>query len=176
MNQRQRGLPLGEVVTDVLAEFRAVRLVIERVVDEAIAAISAEAVGAMAAMQELTVEYLKNRQQFGKAIGTFQALQHRAVDMLVALEQARSMALYATLRVGDQEAVERRKALAATKVQIGRSGRFIGQQAVQLHGGIGMTMEYKLGHCFKRVTAIDLAFGNADHHLAALAEWGGLIA
>ena len=161
---------------EVIGEPEQALPLIERVVDEAIAAISAEAVGAMAAMQELTVEYLKNRQQFGKAIGTFQALQHRAVDMLVALEQARSMALYATLRVGDQEAVERRKALAATKVQIGRSGRFIGQQAVQLHGGIGMTMEYKLGHCFKRVTAIDLAFGNADHHLAALAEWGGLIA
>ena len=149
--------------------------VIERVVDEAIAALAAEAVGAMAAMHELTVDYLKTRRQFGVPIGSFQALQHRAVDMLIALEQARSMAYLATMMAGEEDVSERRRAMSAAKVQIGRSGRFVGQQAVQLHGGIGMTMEYKVGHYFKRVTTIDLLFGDADEHLARLAALGGLV-
>ena len=149
---------------------------VERVVDEAIAALSAEAVGAMAVMHELTVDYLKTRRQFGVPIGSFQVLQHRAVDMLIALEQARSMAYFATMTAREEDAAERRRAISAAKVQIGRSGRFVGQQAIQLHGGIGMTMEYKVGHYFKRVTAIDILFGDADHHLARLAEAGGLIA
>jgi alkylation response protein AidB-like acyl-CoA dehydrogenase len=149
---------------------------IERVVDEAIAALCAEAVGAMAAMHELTTEYLKTRRQFGVPIGTFQVLQHRAVDMLVALEQARSMAMLATMMVDEPNAAERHKTIAAAKVQIGRSGRLVGQQAIQLHGGIGMTMEYKVGHYFKRVTAIDATFGDADHHVAEVAAAGGLIA
>ena len=149
---------------------------VERVADEAIAALSAEAVGAMAVMHELTVDYLKTRRQFGVPIGQFQALQHRAVDMLIALEQARSMAYFATMTAREEDAAERRRAISAAKVQIGRSGRFVGQQAIQLHGGIGMTMEYKVGHYFKRVTAIDTLFGDADHHLARLAEAGGLIA
>ena len=149
---------------------------IERVVDGAIAALSAEAVGAMAAMHELTVDYLKTRKQFGVPIGNFQVLQHRAADMLIALEQARSMALLATMMVDEPNAAERRKAIAAAKVQIGRSGRIVGQEAIQLHGGIGMTMEYKVGHYFKRVTMIDTLFGDADHHLAALARMGGLVA
>jgi len=149
--------------------------VVERVVDEAIAALAAEAVGAMGAMHEATVEYLKTRKQFGSEIGRFQVLQHRAVDMLVALEQARSMALFATMMAGEDDATERSKAIAAAKVQIGRSGRLVGQQAIQLHGGMGMTMEYKVGHYFKRVTMIDTLFGTADHHLARLAEAGGLL-
>jgi pimeloyl-CoA dehydrogenase small subunit len=143
---------------------------VERVVDEAIAALCAEAVGAMAAMHELTVEYLKTRRQFGREIGSFQILQHRAVDMLIALEQARSMAMFATMMAAEENAAERRNAVAAAKVQIGRSGKFIGQQAIQLHGGIGMTMEYKVGHYFKRVTMIDTIFGDADHHLRELAR------
>jgi pimeloyl-CoA dehydrogenase small subunit len=145
---------------------------IERVVDEAIAALCAEAVGAMAVMHELTVEYLKTRRQFGREIGSFQILQHRAVDMLIALEQARSMAMFATMMGAEENAAERRNAVAAAKVQIGRSGKFIGQQAIQLHGGIGMTMEYKVGHYFKRVTMIDTMFGDADHHLRELARRG----
>jgi pimeloyl-CoA dehydrogenase small subunit len=149
---------------------------IAQVVDAAIAALAAEAVGAMAAMHEMTVEYLKTRKQFGVPIGNFQVLQHRAAEMLIALEQARSMALFATMMAEEPDATERRKAIAAAKVQIGRSGRFVGQQAIQLHGGIGMTMEYKVGHYFKRVTAIDTLFGDADHHLAELARLGGLIA
>jgi len=147
---------------------------IEQVVDEATAALCAEAVGVMAAMQEITLDYLKTRQQFGRPIGQFQALQHRAVDLLTAVEQARSMALFATVMSGHPDSTERRRAISAAKVQIGRSGRQVGQEAIQLHGGIGMTMEYKVGHYFKRMTMIDQMFGDADHHLATLAGLGGL--
>jgi pimeloyl-CoA dehydrogenase small subunit len=160
---------------DLIGEAGNAFPLIERVVDGAIAALAAEAVGAMAAMHELTVEYLKTRKQFGVPIGSFQVLQHRAADMLVALEEARSMALLASMMADETDAVERRKAIAAAKVQIGRSGRIVGQGAIQLHGGIGMTMEAKIGHYFKRVTMIDTVFGDADHHLAALARMGGLV-
>ena len=149
---------------------------IERVVDTAIAALAAEAVGAMTGMHELTVDYLKTRKQFGVPIGNFQVLQHRAADMLIAVEEARSLALLASMMAEDPNPVERRKAIATSKVQIGRSGRIVGQGAIQLHGGIGMTMEHKVGHYFKRVTAIDTLFGDADYHLAALVHVGGLIA
>ena len=149
--------------------------VIARVVDEAIAALCAEAVGVMAAMHEATLDYLRTRKQFGRAIGQFQVLQHRAVDMLVAIEQARSMAMFATMMAGEEDAAERRRAMAAAKIQIGRSGHKVGQEAIQLHGGIGMTMEYKVGHYFKRMTMIELLFGDADHHLTELAAIGGLI-
>ena len=149
---------------------------IEKIADAAMAALAAEAVGAMAAMHELTVDYLKTRKQFGVTIGSFQALQHRAADMLVALEQARSMALLATVMADEKDVRERRPAISAAKVQIGRSGRLVGQQAIQLHGGIGMTMEAKVGHYFKRVTTIDTMFGDADYHLGLLAASGGLIA
>jgi pimeloyl-CoA dehydrogenase small subunit len=148
---------------------------IERAVDLAIAALVAEAVGAMSVMHELTIEYLKTRKQFGVAIGAFQALQHRAVDMLVALEQARSMTMLAAMMAEAPDEAERRRTIAAAKVQCGRSGRYVGQQAIQLHGGIGMTDEYKVGHYFKRVTMIDTLFGDADHHLAVVADAGGLI-
>lgn len=148
--------------------------VLEVVVDEAIAALCAEAVGAMTALQELTVDYLKTRKQFGVPIGSFQVLQHKAVDMLTAVEQARSMAYYATMMAAETDARERRRAVSAAKVQIGRSIKIVGETAIQLHGGIGMTMEYKAGHYFKRLTMIDLAFGDADHHLRLLAAAGGL--
>ena len=156
----------------VLGEPGAALPLVERVVEEAVAALCAEAVGAMAAMHELTLEYLKTRRQFGREIGKFQVLQHRAVEMLIALEQARSMAMYATMMAAAEDPAERSAAMSAAKVQIGRSGRFVGQQAVQLHGGIGMTMEYKVGHYFKRVTMIDALFGDADHHLRRLARPG----
>ncbi len=149
---------------------------IERIADQAIAALAAEAVGAMAAMHETTVDYMKTRKQFGVAIGSFQALQHRAAEMLIALEQARSMAMLATMMAADENVRERRQAISAAKVQIGRSGRFVGQQAIQIHGGIGMTMETKVGHYFKRVTTIDTMFGDADHHLDIVAAGGGLVA
>jgi len=157
-----------------LGEPGAALPVVERVVDEAIAALCAESVGVLTSMQELTVEYLKTRKQFGVTIGSFQALQHRAVDMLVSVEQARSMALFAGVMAAETDAAERSRAISAAKVQIGRSGKHVGEEAVQLHGGIGMTMEYKVGHYFKRQTMIDLMFGTADEHLAKLARMGGL--
>jgi pimeloyl-CoA dehydrogenase small subunit len=150
--------------------------VIERVVDEAIAALCAEAVGAMSEAQTMTVEYLKTRKQFGVPIGSFQALQHRAADMVVALEQARSMMMFATMMAGEEDAAARAKAISAAKAQIGRSAKFIGQQATQLHGGIAMTYEYKLGHLFKRMTMIDMAFGDAEAHLRRLSEADSLFA
>jgi pimeloyl-CoA dehydrogenase small subunit len=160
---------------DIIGEPGKAFSVIERVVDEAIAALSAEAVGAMAVMHETTTDYLKTRRQFGVPIGNFQVLQHAAVDMLMALEQARSMTMLATMMTEETDPIERHKSMAAAKVQIGRSARFVGKTAVQLHGGIGMTMEYKLSHYFKRATAIDVLFGDADHHLVALARMGGLL-
>src|SRR3954451_20237168 len=148
---------------------------IEQGADSAIAALAAEAVGAMSAMHELTVDYLKQRKQFGVPIGNFQVLQHRAGEMLIALEQARSMAMLATMMSEEANAADRRKSISAAKVQIGRSAKIVGEGAIQLHGGIGMTMEYKVGHYFKRATMIDKAFGDADHHLALLARTGGII-
>lgn len=150
--------------------------IVDRVVDEAIAALAAEAVGAMDVLHNMTVDYMKTRQQFGRPIGSFQALQHRAADMLVQLEQARSMAYYAAMSAEEPDPVERRKAMAAVKVQIGRSARFVGQQAIQLHGGIAVTMEYAAGHYFKRLTVNDATFGDADHHLRTLTEVGGALA
>ena len=149
---------------------------LEAVNDACLAALCAEAVGVMQAMHDMTVDYMKTRTQFGRPIGDNQALQHRAVDMYVSLEQARSMALYATVMCNDPDPVERARAMHAAKVQIGRSGRHIGQEAVQLHGGIGVTMEYAVGHHFKRMTMIERLFGDTDTHLAALARLGGLIA
>jgi pimeloyl-CoA dehydrogenase small subunit len=148
----------------------------ERAQDEAIAALCAEAVGVMTAMLDMTVDYLKTRKQFGRAIGENQALQHRSVDMYVSLEQARSMALFATMMAGSEDETERRRAIHAAKVQIGRSGRHIGEEAIQLHGGIGVTMAYAVGHYFKRMTMIERGFGDTQTHLSALAQLGGLIA
>jgi pimeloyl-CoA dehydrogenase small subunit len=148
--------------------------ILERVMDETIAALAAEAVGILSAMGETTVEFIKTRKQFGVPIGSFQALQHRAADMVVATEQMRSMAYYGTMMSGSDDAAERSLAMSATKVQIGRSGRFVGQQSIQLHGGVGVTMEYKIGHYFKRITMMDTFGGDADHHLSRLAEGGSL--
>src|SRR4029079_5647971 len=148
---------------------------IEQVVDSGIAALAAEAVGAMSAMHEITVDFLKQRKQFGVPIGNFQVLQHRAGEMLIALEQARSMAMLATMMADEANAADARNSISAAKVQIGRSAKIVGEGAIQLHGGIGMTMEYKVGHYFKRATMIDKTFGDADHHLAALARMGGIV-
>ncbi|MEX0404646.1 acyl-CoA dehydrogenase family protein [Aquibium sp. LZ166] len=147
---------------------------VRRVVDQAIAALSAEAVGVMSAMHALTVDYMKVRKQFGVPIGAFQVLQHKAVDMYVAIEQARSITLYATMMADSDDAAERAKAMHAAKAEIGRGGRLVGENAIQIHGGVGMTMEYAVGHYFKRMTMIDVAFGNTDHHMRALARAGGL--
>lgn len=149
---------------------------IERVADEARIALCAEAVGAMDQSLKDTVEYIKTRKQFGVAIGSFQSLQHRAADMFVALEQARSMSMFATMASDFSDAKERASAVAAAKVQIGKSLKFVGQQSIQLHGGIGMTMEAKIGHYFKRLTMIENTLGDTDYHLRRVSEGGGLLA
>ncbi|HBF54242.1 MAG TPA: pimeloyl-CoA dehydrogenase small subunit, partial [Afipia sp.] len=148
---------------------------VERVVDEARVALCAEAIGAMDESLKSTVEYLKTRKQFGVAIGQFQTLQHRAADMFVALEQARSMSIFASMASSFEDAKEREKAVAAAKVQIGKSSKFVGQQAIQLHGGVGMTMELKIGHYFKRLTMIESTFGDTDYHLRRVSEAGNLV-
>jgi pimeloyl-CoA dehydrogenase small subunit len=148
---------------------------IERVVDEARTAICAEAVGVMDESLKTTVEYLKTRKQFGVPIGSFQTLQHRAADMFVAVEQARSMSMFATMAAEFDDAKQRAAAVAAAKVQIGKSLKFVGQQAIQLHGGIGMTMEAKIGHYFKRLTMIENTFGDTEYHLRRVTESGGLM-
>jgi pimeloyl-CoA dehydrogenase small subunit len=149
---------------------------IEAVVDDARIALCAEAVGLMDESLKATVEYLKTRTQFGVPIGSFQVLQHRAADMFVAVEQARSMAMFATMASDFENAAERATAVAAAKVQIGKSLKFVGEQSIQLHGGIGMTMEAKIGHYFKRLTMIENTFGDSDYHLRRVTEAGGLIA
>jgi pimeloyl-CoA dehydrogenase small subunit len=138
--------------------------VIEKALDRGSAALCAEAVGNMAATIEATVGYLKTRKQFGVPIGSFQALQHRAVDMYLHAEQARSMAYLAAARL-DAPHGERQRAISAAKVLVSQSARYVGQQAVQLHGGIGVTDELAVSHYFKRLTMITLMFGDADHHL-----------
>ncbi|HZP92935.1 MAG TPA: acyl-CoA dehydrogenase family protein [Burkholderiales bacterium] len=144
---------------------------IERVVDRAVAALCAEAVGAMSALHAMTLEYLKTRQQFGVPIGKFQVLQHRAADMLIHLEQAKSMAVLAAGRIDSPDAVERGRAVAAAKEYIGRAARFVGQQAIQLHGGMGMTDELAAGHYFKRLAAIDILFGDSAYQRARFAQF-----
>ncbi|MEQ1616747.1 MAG: acyl-CoA dehydrogenase family protein [Terricaulis sp.] len=137
---------------------------IERAADAANAAYAHEAVGCMRMMTSLTQEYAKQRKQFGRAIADFQVLQHRMVDMFMATEESVSMALLATLKLDACDA-ERAKAVSAAKVSIGRAARFVGQAAVQTHGGMGVTDEMRVGHYFKRVTMLDATFGNVDHHL-----------
>lgn len=142
---------------------------VEKVTDEAIAALCAEACGAMKVANAQTVEYSKTRKQFGTPIGKFQVLQHRMADMFIEHEQSVSMTYMATLKLGEDD-VTRKKAASAAKVRIGQGGRFIGQQSIQIHGGMGMTDELAIGHYFKRLTMIDSEFGNVDHHLKRYTE------
>jgi pimeloyl-CoA dehydrogenase small subunit len=160
-----------EVGTDaVLGEVGAGFPIIERVVEAGIAATAAEAVGAMAALQAMTLEYLKTRQQFGRPIGDNQALQHRASEMFMSLEQARSMAILAAMMVDEPNAAERAHNIAMAKVGVGQAARFVSQNAVQLHGGIGMTEELAVGHYFRRCMVIEHSFGDTAHHLSRLAQ------
>jgi len=144
--------------------------ILEAAADYGAGLLCAEAVGAMDALFGATLEYLKTRQQFGVPIGKFQALQHRMADMYVHLEQARSMALLAAVRLADDarggSADERRRAVAAAKYRVGQAARFVGQQAIQLHGGMGVTDELPASHYFKRLSTIELTLGDCDHHLA----------
>ncbi|RJG25812.1 acyl-CoA dehydrogenase family protein [Massilia cavernae] len=126
----------------------------------------AEALGAMEAIFDATLEYLKTRNQFGAPIGKFQALQHRMADMYIHLEQARSMALLAAVKLGSGDAQERRRVVSAAKYRVGQAAKFVGQQAVQLHGGMGVTDELPAAHHFKRLAMIELSLGDSDHHLA----------
>ncbi|MDQ6626984.1 MAG: acyl-CoA dehydrogenase family protein [Pseudomonadota bacterium] len=146
-------LPAGIALTEL-----------EHAVDIGIAALCAEAVGAMDKLVSLTVEYMNTRKQFGVAIATFQALRHRMADVKMQLELARSMSFFATLKLGEP-APARRRAISQAKVQLGRSMRFVGQQCIQLHGGIGVTDEYAASHYFKRLTVIEMTFGDTLFHL-----------
>lgn len=141
---------------------------LEEALDYGIGAVCAEAIGHMKCLNDATVEYCKTRKQFGVPIGSFQVLQHRMVDMFMEYEQSVSMTYMVNMKLTESEA-ERKKAAAGAKVQIGKSGRFVGQEAVQLHGGMGMTEELNVGHYFKRLTVIDTQFGNVDHHLKRFA-------
>ncbi|WP_169543240.1 acyl-CoA dehydrogenase family protein [Sneathiella aquimaris] len=144
--------------------------VIEKIVDRAIGALCAEAVGAMAAANEITNEYLKTRKQFGTPIGKFQVLQHRMVDMYMEAEQSKSMSDMVAMKLDLGYDLDTKKAVSATKAQIGKAAKFIGQQSVQLHGGMGMTDEYSIGHYFKRLSTLEMLFGNTDYHLSRYSD------
>lgn len=166
--QRAAEIGLADVSVSaeaVLGEVGSGYLPLEWAVDRGIAAFCAEAVGAMEQLLDFTADHLRTRKQFGQPIGRFQALQHRVADMQIAIEQARSMALMAAAYADRPERSERRKALSGAKAMIGRSGNFVGQQAVQLHGGMGMTAELAVGRYFKRLTCIDMTWGNIEHHV-----------
>ena len=137
---------------------------IEKVVDEATAAVCAEAVGAMKVTNETTLDYSRQRKQFGVPIGSFQVLQHRMADMLMEYEQSVSMCYLATIKL-DEDEITRKKNVSAAKVRIGQAGRFIGQSAIQTHGGMGMTDELAVGSYFKRLSIIEGEFGSVDHHM-----------
>ena len=137
---------------------------LEKAIDVATLAICAEAVGVMEVLYKTTVEYTKTRKQFGQAIGKFQVLQHRMVDMFMEYEQSKSLLLMATIKKVEK-APDAKKSISGLKYQVGKASKFIGQQAVQLHGGMGVTDELNVGHFFKRLTTISTIFGNTDYHL-----------
>jgi alkylation response protein AidB-like acyl-CoA dehydrogenase len=146
---------------------------LDAVTDYGVTLLCAEAIGLMEALNAATLEYLKTRQQFGVPIGKFQSLQHRMAEMFMQLEQARSMATLAAVKVASSDAQERRRTVSAAKAKIGQAAKFIGQQAVQLHGGMGVTNELPAAHYFKRLTMIELTLGDTDHHLARFAAQPG---
>lgn len=142
---------------------------VEEVVDYATALLCAEAVGAIKFANEATLAYLKTRKQFGVPIGSFQALQHRMVDMMISYEQAKSMACLACVKAESADPIERKRSIAAAKIKIADACRHVSQESVQLHGGMGMTEELKVSHTFRRLTIIAQTFGDADHHLERFA-------
>jgi alkylation response protein AidB-like acyl-CoA dehydrogenase len=164
-------LVLDRVAVDPVARLADGAIV--RAIESGIGFLAAEAAGAMQATLDETVAYLKTRQQFGKPIGSNQALQHRAAEMLVEVEQVRSAAIYAAILAGEQDAVERAKGYAAVKAVVGKSARFVAQSAVQLHGGIGVSEEHVVSHWFRRLTAIGMVLGNTEAQVAKLARLGG---
>jgi len=169
--QRAAELSLDDVAVDadaVLGEIGAGFPALRQTVDEATLAVCAEAVGIMSAMHERTLDYVKSRFQFGVPIGSFQALQHRLVDCMIDCEQTRSL-LYRAVMMQDGGSPEAARAVSALKYQVGTAGVRVGRESVQMHGGMGVTWELDIAHFFKRLTAIDVLFGNADHHLDRIA-------
>ncbi len=156
-----RGEPLGAIDGGLP--------VIERVIQAGIAAMAAEAIGCMETTSAMTLDYLKTRQQFGKAIGQNQVMQHKAADMLISMEQGRSMCMLAAMMVDEEDAEERAHNISLAKVGVGQAGRAVTQSAVQMHGGIGMTEEYAVGHYFRRVMTFEHLWGDCAWHLGALA-------
>ena len=144
--------------------------IVEHAVDLGIAALCAEALGIATALNQETLGYLKSRKQFGVPIGTFQALQHRMAEMYIAAEQSRSMTIIAAMHTGGGDAAARRRAVSGAKAYVGQALRFVGQQAVQLHGAMGVVDEHIVSHYFKRLTMIDMTFGDADYHLARFSD------
>ena len=166
-NRRASEVTLESVTvpsSSLIGEFNQGLKVLESTIDSSILAISAEAVGAMEVLYKTTVEYAKTREQFGTPIGKFQVLQHRMVDMFMEYEQCKSLLYMATMK-HDESSPDAKKAISGLKYQVGNASKFIGQQAVQLHGGMGVTDELNVGHYFKRLTTIGTIFGNSDHHL-----------
>jgi alkylation response protein AidB-like acyl-CoA dehydrogenase len=144
--------------------------IVERAVDKGVAALCAETVGIIAALNEATLNYLKTRKQFGVPIGKFQALQHRMADMFIAAEQSRSMAVNAAVYADSEDAAVRRRAVSGAKAYIGRAARLVGQEAVQMHGAMGVVDDVIVSHYFKRLTMIDMSLGDVDHHLARFSD------
>src|SRR5215472_2874142 len=170
---RAADVALSGVEAEPLGEPGAALSVIERVVEAGIAATSAEAVGTMETMLNMTVEYMKTRVQFGKPIGENYALEHRATEMMIAMEQGRSLAMLASVMIDDEDAAQRSHDISTAKVGVGQAARFVSQNAVQLHGGIGMTDEYAVGHYFRRCMVIEHSFGDTSYHLSKLAAQVG---
>jgi alkylation response protein AidB-like acyl-CoA dehydrogenase len=168
---RAADLQLADVSPEALIAMPGRALgIIERAVDSAIAALCAEALGIVTALNQATLNYLKTRRQFGVPIGAFQALQHRMAEMIIAAEQARSMAIIAAVHVDVDDVAKRRRAISGAKAYVGQAGRFVGQQAVQLHGAMGMVDDLIVSHYFKRLAMIDMSLGDADFHLARFSD------
>jgi len=165
---RLEGVEIGDDMR--LGAEGAALAVIERALDRANAALCAEAIGIVEALNEATLEYLKTRKQFGQPIGRFQALQHRMAEMTIKAVEARSMAILAASAMSGTDANERARRVASAKAFVGQAARFVGQQAIQLHGAIGMTDELVVSHWFKRLAMIDMTFGDADHHLGRVSD------
>jgi pimeloyl-CoA dehydrogenase small subunit len=171
--QRAADVALSNVTVadgDVLGEVGKGFPIVQRIVEAGIAATAAEAIGAMEAMHSMTLEYSKTREQFGKPIGSYQVVQHRLADMFMTMEQGRSMAMLATMMVDHPDDAERAHRMAMAKVGVGQAGRYVSQSAIQMHGGIGMTEEYAVGHYFRRCMAIERLFGDTAYYLQRLAD------
>ncbi|MFM0312725.1 acyl-CoA dehydrogenase [Paraburkholderia sp. RL17-383-BIF-A] len=173
--QRAATLEFNSTPARQLAGNHAGAAALEHIADYGTVLLCAEAIGALDALNLATVDYTKTRQQFGQPIARFQALQHRMVEMLIHAEQARSVTYLAAMRYTSTDADERRRAVSAAKARVGQAARFVGQQAVQLHGGMGVTNEVAAAHLFKRLAIIETTLGDVDHHLARFAALPGFV-